>query len=316
MDPRVPVPGRQARREGASVAGRGSGEQVRCGHVRDRRRRGRRRPFEVRWRAAGRARSRSFLTRALAESYRAELVRAARLGLEFDPATGEPVLWAGPGPVAVTWYQHAVAYAAMKWPSLAAHSRASLAEALATVTPALTGPAPGRPPAAALRAALYGYAFNPARAAAADEATARVLAWAEKASLPVTRLADPLVLRPALDALTLRLDGRRAAANTITRKRAVFHGALGYAVETGLLESNPAGRISWRAPKASPAVDPEIVASPAQARGPAGGGGPDPPGAGGVLRLPVLRGPAPRRSHRPAQLLTAACPAAAGACSP
>jgi hypothetical protein len=35
VDPRVPVPGRQARREGASVAGRGSGEQVRCGRVRD-----------------------------------------------------------------------------------------------------------------------------------------------------------------------------------------------------------------------------------------------------------------------------------------
>ena len=58
-----------------------------------RRRRDRRRPFEVRWRAAARTRSRSFLTRALAESYRAELIRAARLGLEFDPATGEPVLW-------------------------------------------------------------------------------------------------------------------------------------------------------------------------------------------------------------------------------
>ena len=89
----------------------------------------------VRWRAAGRTRSRSFLTRALAESYRAELVRAARQGLEFDPDAGEPVLWAGPGPVTVTWYQHAAAYAAMKWPSLAAQSRASLAEALATVTP-------------------------------------------------------------------------------------------------------------------------------------------------------------------------------------
>ena len=131
------------------------------------RRRGRRRPFEVRWRAAGRARSRSFLTRALAESYRAELVRAARLGLEFDPATGEPVLWAGPGPVAVTWYQHAVAYAAMKWPCLAAHSRASLADALATVTAALTRERGRRPPEGAVRAALYGHAFNPARAAAA-----------------------------------------------------------------------------------------------------------------------------------------------------
>jgi hypothetical protein len=43
------------------------------------------------------------------------------------------------------------------------------------------------------------------------------------------------VLRAALDALTLRLDGSRAAANTIIRKRAIFHGALGYAVEAGLL---------------------------------------------------------------------------------
>ena len=43
----------------------------------------RRRPgrmsFEVRWRVAGRDRSRSFMTRALADSHRAELVRAARL---------------------------------------------------------------------------------------------------------------------------------------------------------------------------------------------------------------------------------------------
>jgi hypothetical protein len=54
-----------------------------------RRRKGRRRPFEVRWVAAGQARSKSFITRALADSYRAELVRAARKGPAFDPETGE-----------------------------------------------------------------------------------------------------------------------------------------------------------------------------------------------------------------------------------
>ena len=230
-----------------------------------RRRHGRRRPFEVRWQAAGRARSKSFLTRALADSYRAELVRAARQGLEFDPQTGEPVLWAAPEPVTVTWYQHAAAYAAMKWPALAAHSRASVAEALATVTAALTRATRVRPPAAQLRTALYQHAFNPARTATSDEATARVLTWVEQASLPLARLADPIVLRAALDALTLRLDGGRAAANTITRKRAVFHGALGYAVEAGLLDSNPADQVSWQVPKAATAVDPKVVASPAQA---------------------------------------------------
>lgn len=50
-----------------------------------RRRPDRRRPFEVRWHAAGRARSRSFITRGLADSYRAELIRAARKGLDFSP---------------------------------------------------------------------------------------------------------------------------------------------------------------------------------------------------------------------------------------
>jgi len=67
----------------------------------------RRRPFEVRWRAAGRVRSWSFLTRALADSYRAELVRAARTGLEWDPGTGEPATWNQPQPPAVTWHEHA-----------------------------------------------------------------------------------------------------------------------------------------------------------------------------------------------------------------
>ncbi len=52
-----------------------------------RRRKNKRRPFEVRWRVAGRDKSKSFLTRALADSYRAELIRAARQGMEFDPAT-------------------------------------------------------------------------------------------------------------------------------------------------------------------------------------------------------------------------------------
>jgi hypothetical protein len=160
------------------------------------RRRPGREAFEVRWRVAGRDKSRSFITRALADSYRAELVRAARRGLAFDPAAGEPQAWAAPEPVTVTWYQHAVAYAAMKWPHLAAHSRASVADALATITPLLTNAAARRPSACAMRAALYGYAFNPPRhARPADPATASTLAWLARHSLPVDRLSDHLESR-------------------------------------------------------------------------------------------------------------------------
>jgi hypothetical protein len=72
------------------------------------------------------------------------------------------------------------------------------------------------------------------------------------------------VLRTALEALTLRLDGTRAAANTIIRKRAVLHGALGYAAETGLLPNNPLDSFGWQVPQSSAALDPTVVASPAQ----------------------------------------------------
>jgi hypothetical protein len=128
-----------------------------------RRRKDRRRPYEVRWQAAGRTRSKLFITRGLADSYRAELIRAARQGLEFDPDTGEPLPWSMPGQAAATWLEHAAAYADMKWAHLAPHSRASLADALATVTPALTGPTAVRPSARTLRAALYGHVFNSQR---------------------------------------------------------------------------------------------------------------------------------------------------------
>jgi integrase len=72
------------------------------------------------------------------------------------------------------------------------------------------------------------------------------------------------VPRAALKALTFRLDGSRAAANTVIRKRAVLHGALGYAAEAGLLPDNPLDTIAWQIPRSSAAVDPGVMASPAQ----------------------------------------------------
>ena len=215
-----------------------------------RRRPDRRRPFEVRWHAAGRARSRSFITRGLADSYRAELIRAARKGLDFNCGTGEPASWAAPEAATISWLEHAAAYAAMKWPLAAACTRAGIADALATITPALLTPGRGGPPAVVLRRALYGHAFNLARAGADPGPPAAVaLGWASDHCLPLTAVADPAVTRRALEALALRLDGTRAAATTITRKRAVFHGCLGYAAELGLPGSQPPGPHHLEAPE-------------------------------------------------------------------
>jgi integrase len=187
------------------------------------------------------------------------------MGLEFDPLTGEPTACNVPEPAIVTWYQEATAYAAMKWPALAAHSRASLADALATVTPALIRPyTRRRPDPREMRTALYQHAFNPARPAEPGSPAEQILDWTQQASLPVGCLSEPTVLRTALEALTFRLDGSRAAANTIIRKRIALHGVLGCAAEAGLLPDNPLDNFGWQVPQSSAAIDPAVVASPAQ----------------------------------------------------
>jgi integrase len=224
--------------------------------------------YRVRWLVRGKEWHGSFATRALAESSRAELLSAARRGEPFAIATGRPVSWERTSEAAISWYEHACAYVDMKWPRAAGKSRQGIAESLATVTPALLAREKSRPDAAVLRALLYGWSFNARRRAQGppDEHLQRAERWISANTLPVRHLADPAVLRPALDALARRLDGKAAAATTISRKRAIFYNAVEYAVELGHLPANPITSMTWRAPKTSESVDPRVVINHAHAR--------------------------------------------------
>lgn len=127
-----------------------------------------------------------------------------------------------------------------------------------------------RPPAARQYAArcLVRARFNAQRQPRApDPDTITAPRWPGwNASLPVSQLSDPQVIRASLDGLCTRLDGIPATAITIARKRAVFNDALGYAVELGLLPANSIGLVRRHAPRAAVAVSPAAVASPAQVR--------------------------------------------------
>ena len=98
----------------------------------------------------------------------------------------------------------------MKWPHVAAHTRAGIANALATITTALIADAAPRPLASVLRTALYGWAFNLGRSGSQPPVEiAQVLAWAARRhSLPLTSLAEPVVARHALHAEPGVLPGR------------------------------------------------------------------------------------------------------------
>jgi integrase len=238
--------------------------------------------YRVRWAVGGREHCKSFATKALADAFLLPLKEAARDGKPFDPASGQPAQPRPASPPGVTWYQHARAYAEMKWPDLAAKSRRSTAEALTTITLALTAQHRKAPDPGVLRRALFRYAFNAGSASQPIPADiSRALDWIAKASLPVAALEEPGTVRAVLNACARRLDGKPAAATTTRRKRAVFANALGYAVERRLLPANPLSQIQWKASEVAETVDRRSVASPAQAR----------------RLLKAVRGQGPRGEH-------------------
>jgi len=73
------------------------------------------------------------------------------------------------------------------------------------------------------------------------------------------------VIRSVLARIASKLDGTPAAASTVGRKRAVFHNALEYAVERGLLSQNPLSTLKTRKSRAVEVVDRRVVANPEQA---------------------------------------------------
>jgi hypothetical protein len=107
-------------------------------------RKGRPKPYQVRWKAGTAVFARSFGTRGLADSFRSGLIQATRRGEAFDTVTGLPESHVREQ-TSVTWYQHGLDYIDMKWPAAAGKSRISAVETLTAVTPVLTRTDHGMP---------------------------------------------------------------------------------------------------------------------------------------------------------------------------
>ncbi|MET8050619.1 tyrosine-type recombinase/integrase [Streptosporangium sp. NPDC005286] len=222
--------------------------------------------YVTRWKVGGRQKSKTLRTKALAENLLSDLRQAAKRGEAFDMETGLPLSMLQ-AKSARTVFEFVRAYIDMKWPHAAAKSRDSMSDALSTVLPALTKDRPGRPDAETLRTALRKYALLPnCKSLDVPAEMAQAIRWLEAASLDLVDLGETKVVRLALDALALRLDGKAAAPNTIARKRAVFHAVLEYAVELEELAANPLHKVRWKPPKTTETVDPRVAVNPRQAQ--------------------------------------------------
>jgi hypothetical protein len=232
---------------------------------------GRRAPCRVRWLVAGRRFGESFLTMALAESFRAHLITAARKGEGFDTETGLPESMTRTLKD-VSFYDHAAEFTAAAWRTAAAKSRISLVETLSRVVPVVTRDLAAAPDPAVLRGALRKKLNQGDHAGTLTGDEAKAITWLKKASRPISALDDPSVVCDVLDALAVNLDGNPAAPDYFSRRRRVMHRALGYAVRKKRLDKNPLSKGNlpegWTPPEAPDAtLDPRVVGSPALVAG-------------------------------------------------
>lgn len=223
--------------------------------------------YYVRWKVGARPWKAPFKTRALADSFRSELVSASRKGDAFDVATGRPISMSRTSRD-MTWYAFACDYMDMKWGPAAATYRRSISEALTAITPALFDTGHGQPDGILLRSALHKWAFNTNRRndPSRPHKVAEALRWAEQHTKPVSCISDPSVLRSILSTIETKIDGDTAAASVVSKRRRVLFNALEYAVELRLLAVNPLPTFKWRPPKVSSAIGTRSVVNPIQAR--------------------------------------------------
>jgi integrase len=221
--------------------------------------------YKVRWKVGGRLWKEGFRTAAQADSFRSALLTAARRGEAFSLTTGRPTAWEREK-AATSWYEFACTYVDMKWKQASAKYRKDIARALTAATPAMLAGERGRPDDANIRRALVRWGFNTKQRSEPPDDVAEVLAWVARNSAPLPTLAEAATARRMLDQATGRLDGKNAAASTARRHRIILANAMDYAVELGLLETNPIRALKWTAPKVSTQVDRRAVVNPRQAR--------------------------------------------------
>jgi integrase len=227
--------------------------------------------YAVRWTVGGKEHHETYQTKAHADGRLAELRTHARQGVAFDVTTGLPILEVKKARAdaasedQLSWYQHTLNYLARRRGGLSGNSLRSIAETLTTVTLELFVPGVGQPDDALLREALYGWAYRNRADPPAD--IAATLDWIAAHSRPLADLADPDLMLDVLGALARKLDGKRAAANTVARKRAALSNVLDYGIGRGL-ETNPlpAAAKMWNQPKTTEGmVDPRVVVNRRQA---------------------------------------------------
>ncbi|MER5882579.1 site-specific integrase [Streptomyces sp. NPDC001941] len=219
--------------------------------------------YTVRWEVEGKEWRAPFTTKSLSESFRSDLISAARRGEAFSLATGRPASFQS-GASSVNWYDFAVQFADAQWQRTAGNSRKNTAKALMSTTVALLRSQPSAFAAVDVRTALREFAFNTRRREEAPPEVAVILRWVQRSTLTMAVWEDPAKVDEVLLAVGTLLDGSRAAASSVKRGRRILNVAMEYAVKHQVLKVNPLPKGKGAVPRDSTAVDRRSLIHPSR----------------------------------------------------
>jgi integrase len=110
-------------------------------------------------------------------------------------------------------------------------------------------------------------AFNARKTGGRSADIAAAIRWVERHSRQVRDLAEPDIFRSLITSLDKKVDGARAAPDTVRLRRTTLTHAIEYAIEKKLLNGNPMRKVKTRKNKtALREVDTRAVVNPTQAR--------------------------------------------------
>jgi len=197
-------------------------------------------PWRVRSKVDGGDVSSHFARERDAWRYYTKLIEARDEGLRFDPATGEPVTWAG---VDITTAEWAHRWFRRRFPHLMPRTRDGYVEGLAEVLPHLVAsnaPSLNSEEVSELRRDIRAWL------AIDDAPTPKFLS---RFSVPLSALAESGACLRAEHEIVKGRDGKLRSPRTSNRYRVTANTLLNAAVDEKLLDTNPWPKVRGRAVK-------------------------------------------------------------------
>lgn len=222
--------------------------------------------YIVRWMVEKERFDQTFRALPQADSFRSDLMSAARRGEPFDLETGRPAKDQRKTARA-PWFKFSCDYVDMKWDDSSPKYRSSIADSMTAITLAMLRPDAETPSIKELSLALRRAYNKNTRGSAQPEEIGHAIRWLERNTRQVRDIEKPDVFRSVIASLEKKKDGERAAHDTIRLRRIALSNSLDYAVEKKLITDNPMRQVKVKKHKSVlKEVDKRSVVNPVQGR--------------------------------------------------